>query len=196
MRDVCHDLTLAECNCRLPKARSGRRDLVRLCWQTHTAASKRKLSRVNGPVRTNCPKRLCASAKHVRKSPPTRVNLRVDNDHSAPHSKRRYPVRRPMGRCRLGVSRGRQAQGSPLISSSRCVGSSTRRASGAAIPGNRNYLSKCHDADDALVRPPQKEIIEATLEGRDVYVQAATSFGKSLCFQLPAVINPGSASSI
>lgn len=168
---------------------------MRLCWQTCTAAGRLKLSRLNGPVRTNCPKRLWARAKHVRKSPPTRVNLRVDNDHSAPHSKRRYPVRGPMGRCRLGVSRGRQAQVSPLISSSRCVGSSTRRASGAAIPGNSNYLSKCHDAD-ALVRPPQKEIIEATLEGRDVYVQAATSFGKSLCFQLPAVINPGSTSSV
>ncbi|SPO03967.1 related to recQ gene for DNA helicase [Cephalotrichum gorgonifer] len=40
-------------------------------------------------------------------------------------------------------------------------------------------------------RPYQKEIIEATLEGHDVYVQAATSFGKSLCFQLPAVIESG-----
>lgn len=41
-------------------------------------------------------------------------------------------------------------------------------------------------------RPYQREIIEAALDGFDVYVQAATSFGKSLCFQLPAVINPGS----
>ncbi|GAB0141539.1 ribosomal RNA processing protein [Epichloe bromicola] len=40
-------------------------------------------------------------------------------------------------------------------------------------------------------RPYQREIIEAALDGFDVYVQAATSFGKSLCFQLPAVINPG-----
>lgn len=37
----------------------------------------------------------------------------------------------------------------------------------------------------------QKEIIEAALDGKDVFVQAATSFGKSLCFQLPAVINHG-----
>ncbi|MBE3041496.1 DEAD/DEAH box helicase [Candidatus Bathyarchaeota archaeon] len=44
-----------------------------------------------------------------------------------------------------------------------------------------------------VFRHPQKEIIEATLEGKDVYVQAATSFGKSLCFQLPAVVNSGSA---
>ncbi|RFU73178.1 atp-dependent dna helicase recq [Trichoderma arundinaceum] len=40
-------------------------------------------------------------------------------------------------------------------------------------------------------RPPQREIIEAALSGHDVYVQAATSFGKSLCFQLPAVIDQG-----
>lgn len=41
-------------------------------------------------------------------------------------------------------------------------------------------------------RPHQREIIEAALEGHDIYVQAATSFGKSLCFQLPAVIDTGS----
>lgn len=37
----------------------------------------------------------------------------------------------------------------------------------------------------------QKEIIEAALQRKDVFVQAATSFGKSLCFQLPAVIDHG-----
>ncbi|KAK3371862.1 P-loop containing nucleoside triphosphate hydrolase protein [Lasiosphaeria ovina] len=40
-------------------------------------------------------------------------------------------------------------------------------------------------------RPVQREIILAALEGNDVFVQAATSFGKSLCFQLPAVIDRG-----
>jgi len=45
-------------------------------------------------------------------------------------------------------------------------------------------------------RPHQREIIEAALDGFDVYVQAATSFGKSLCFQLPAVIDQGSECSI
>ncbi len=43
-----------------------------------------------------------------------------------------------------------------------------------------------------LASPHQREIIEAALDGHDVYVQAATSFGKSLCFQLPAVIDQGS----
>jgi hypothetical protein len=45
-------------------------------------------------------------------------------------------------------------------------------------------------------RPHQREIIEAALDGFDVYVQAATSFGKSLCFQLPAVIDQGSEFSV
>lgn len=41
-------------------------------------------------------------------------------------------------------------------------------------------------------RPFQREIIDAALQGKDVFVQAATSFGKSLCFQLPAVLDAGS----
>jgi superfamily II DNA/RNA helicase len=41
-------------------------------------------------------------------------------------------------------------------------------------------------------RPLQREVIVAALDGDDVFLQAATSFGKSLCFQLPAVIDHGS----
>ena len=40
-------------------------------------------------------------------------------------------------------------------------------------------------------RPLQREVIQATLEGHDVFLQAATSFGKSLCFQLPAIVDTG-----
>jgi superfamily II DNA helicase RecQ len=46
------------------------------------------------------------------------------------------------------------------------------------------------DADEP--RPLQREVICATINGHDVFLQAATSFGKSLCFQLPAVIGSGS----
>ena len=46
---------------------------------------------------------------------------------------------------------------------------------------------------NTVPRPHQREIILAALDGKDVFVQAATSFGKSLCFQLPAVIDRGSA---
>jgi superfamily II DNA helicase RecQ len=40
--------------------------------------------------------------------------------------------------------------------------------------------------------PLQREVVTATLEGEDVFLQAATSFGKSLCYQLPAVVDFGS----
>lgn len=40
-------------------------------------------------------------------------------------------------------------------------------------------------------RPLQREIVTAALEGQDIFVQAATSFGKSLCFQLPAWCSKG-----
>lgn len=42
-----------------------------------------------------------------------------------------------------------------------------------------------------VIRPLQREVIEAVLNGHDVFLQAATSFGKSLCFQLPAVVDLG-----
>ncbi|KAI5819414.1 P-loop containing nucleoside triphosphate hydrolase protein [Pyronema omphalodes] len=37
-------------------------------------------------------------------------------------------------------------------------------------------------------RSVQRQVIEAALEGRDVYLQASTGMGKSLTFQLPAVV--------
>ncbi|RMZ91958.1 hypothetical protein DV736_g790, partial [Chaetothyriales sp. CBS 134916] len=40
-------------------------------------------------------------------------------------------------------------------------------------------------------RPLQKEVINAAIAGHDVFLCAATSFGKSLCYQLPAVVSCG-----
>ena len=39
-------------------------------------------------------------------------------------------------------------------------------------------------------RPGQQEIVDAVLAGEDLVVIAPTSFGKSVCFQLPAVMRP------
>lgn len=40
-------------------------------------------------------------------------------------------------------------------------------------------------------RPLQREIMEASLEGRDVFALLPTGGGKSLCFQLPALLREG-----
>jgi RecQ family ATP-dependent DNA helicase len=40
-------------------------------------------------------------------------------------------------------------------------------------------------------RPLQREVIAAAVEGHDVFLQASTSFGKSLCYQLPAMTTHG-----
>ncbi|MDR1191292.1 MAG: DNA helicase RecQ [Verrucomicrobiales bacterium] len=40
-------------------------------------------------------------------------------------------------------------------------------------------------------RPLQREIMEAALAGRDVFALLPTGGGKSLCFQLPALLKPG-----
>jgi RecQ family ATP-dependent DNA helicase len=40
-------------------------------------------------------------------------------------------------------------------------------------------------------RPLQEDVINAVMGGHDVFLCAATSFGKSLCYQLPAVVSLG-----
>jgi ATP-dependent helicase YprA (DUF1998 family) len=82
--------------------------------------------------------------------------------------------------------------GALSISTSLSVASLARRASGTSLSSSLGPLDEIWAVLNLLLRPFQREIIEAALAGHDVYVQAATSFGKSLCFQLPAVVNAGS----
>lgn len=40
-------------------------------------------------------------------------------------------------------------------------------------------------------RPGQQEVVEALLAGRDVLAVMPTGAGKSICYQLPALLLPG-----
>lgn len=40
-------------------------------------------------------------------------------------------------------------------------------------------------------RSIQRNVVEASMEGKDIFVLMPTGGGKSLCYQLPAVLSPG-----
>jgi ATP-dependent DNA helicase RecQ len=56
-------------------------------------------------------------------------------------------------------------------------------------PNPRHFLKTTFGFDDFL--PHQKDVIEATLAGEDLLVVLPTGSGKSLCFQIPALIREG-----
>jgi hypothetical protein len=74
---------------------------------------------------------------------------------------------------------------------------STTSTSRFAVFSARESSGTCWEQESLFsvlirLRPVQRDVIVATLEGEDVFLQAATSFGKSLCFQLPAIVDFGS----
>ncbi len=61
-----------------------------------------------------------------------------------------------------------------------------------AVTGNhppQTYLQKLWGYRD--FRPPQGEIVECLLAGQDALIILPTGGGKSICFQLPALMQPG-----
>lgn len=59
------------------------------------------------------------------------------------------------------------------------------------LPEARRLLKSLWGYDD--FRPLQSEVIEALLDGRDSVVVLPTGGGKSLCYQIPALLQPGLA---
>jgi len=64
-------------------------------------------------------------------------------------------------------------------------------ASSLPIDRARELLSSVFGHAD--FRPPQREVVEALLGGRDALVLMPTGGGKSLCYQLPALVREGTA---
>src|SRR5258708_26941397 len=57
------------------------------------------------------------------------------------------------------------------------------------MPDLREHLQNLFGLDD--FRPAQREVIEDVLRGKDVLCVMPTGAGKSLCYQLPAVVGGG-----
>ena len=62
---------------------------------------------------------------------------------------------------------------------------------GAISHASRNFGAALRLFGLERFRDGQLPVVEAALRGQSVLVVSPTGFGKSLCFQLPAVLRPG-----
>ena len=60
-----------------------------------------------------------------------------------------------------------------------------------ALPSGKALKEMLADFGIASLRPGQREVIESVLSGRDTLAILPTGGGKSLCYQIPALVMPG-----
>src|ERR1035437_5060265 len=70
-----------------------------------------------------------------------------------------------------------------------CIPSFCMTSKLAAMPGARSVLKEVFGY--AAFRGPQAEIVEHVASGGDCLVLMPTGAGKSLCYQIPALLRPG-----
>ena len=91
---------------------------------------------------------------------------------------------------RMGIDRsGYNSSSTNTLSQEFSVNPSNAGVSSAVMSNLEQYLKHYFGYDQ--FRPGQRSIIEASLQNQDALVIMPTGGGKSLCFQLPALLKPG-----
>ena len=79
----------------------------------------------------------------------------------------------------------------PFLESSSVSSHKQNRRRKFALPSVKALKEMLADFGIASLRPGQREVIESVLSGRDTLAILPTGGGKSLCYQIPALVMPG-----